>query len=51
VYNYYVSVANDAKARDTKYNGDQVADAMAAWSQAISDGAEYAVIEALHVHD
>jgi hypothetical protein len=47
-YHYYVSVDNDNNDHhDTKYNGDQAADAMAAWSKAITDGAEYATLEAL----
>lgn len=33
--------------RVTRYNGRDAADAMAAWSRAVSDGAEYIVIESL----
>ena len=46
-FNYYVSVDSGGRHYDAKYNGDQAADAMAAWSKAITDGAEYAVLEAL----
>lgn len=45
-YNYYVSGTHTG-LRDVKYNGEQAADAMAAWSAAITDGYEYVVIEAL----
>jgi hypothetical protein len=45
-YNYYVS-ADNGERRVTRYNGDQAADAMAAWSKAVTDGDEYVVIEAL----
>jgi len=46
-YNYYVAADNGDKNYRAKYNGPQVADAMAAWSKAITDGAEYVVLEAL----
>ena len=46
-YTFYVSADNGPNSRYAKYNGDQVADAMAEWSKAVSEGAEYIVIEAL----
>lgn len=42
-FNYYVAVDENYKA----YRGTDIADAMAAWSKGIEDGAEYVVIEAL----
>jgi len=47
-YNYYVS-ASDGRDRNyaVKYNGGDAADAMAAWSKAITDGATYIVLEAI----
>jgi hypothetical protein len=47
VYNYYVSKSEQPHGHQTLYNGLDAADAMAAWSKAVSDGAEYAVLEAL----
>lgn len=48
-YHYYVDIdATDGKHKHrVAYNGTDAADAMAAWSKAVSDGAEYAVLEAL----
>lgn len=50
-YSFYVSAARpddvEGPPREAKYNGDQAADAMAAWSEAVSEGNEYAVLEAL----
>lgn len=45
-YNYYVSADNGGKNKPV-YNGPDAADAMAAWSKAVSDGVEYVVLEAL----
>lgn len=47
VYNYYVAGDDGEGPRTAPYNGPDAADAMAAWSKAISEGAEYVVLEAL----
>jgi hypothetical protein len=44
---YHYLVDADAGNRGRLYDGTDAADAMAAWSKAISDGAEYVTLEAL----
>lgn len=46
-YNYYVSVDEGDRHYKSRYNDMQVADAMAEWSKAISEGNEYVLLEAL----
>ncbi len=46
MYNYYVS-RDDGERNVPVYNGNDAAEAMAAWSLAITDGVEYVVLEAL----
>lgn len=41
-YTYYVS-----SGKRTVYSGPDAADAMAAWSKAVTDGTEYVFLEAL----
>lgn len=45
-YSYYVS-AHASGVLTTLYNGKDAADAMAAWSEAITAGVEYVFLEAL----
>ena len=45
-YSYYVGVDNGWDHR-VPYNGPDAAEAMAAWSKAVTDGKEYVVLEAL----
>lgn len=44
-YRFYVSVDN-GKVKEI-YRGDDPADAMAAWSKAVTEDGEYVVLEAL----
>jgi hypothetical protein len=48
-YNYYVSSDDPEQAPKRKklYNGTDPADALAAWSEAVTEGKEYVLIEAL----
>lgn len=46
-FNYYVAADNPPDKHKPLYNGADAADAMAAWSKAVTDGAEYVVLEAL----
>ena len=46
VYHYLVETGGSGPAR-RRYDGTDAADAMAAWSAAILDGAEYVTLEAL----
>ena len=44
---YRYQVITQGSSYAVTYDGTSAADAMAAWSKAISDGAEYVTIEAL----
>lgn len=46
MYNFYVSINDDHKSVPV-YNGNDAAEAMAAWSKGVTDGHEYIVLEAL----
>jgi len=46
-YNYYVDISDGPGNHLRGYNGTDAAEAMAAWSKAITDCNEYVVLEAL----
>lgn len=46
-FNFYVSADGGGKSYRALYNGGDAADAMAAWSKALTEGKEYIVLEAL----
>jgi hypothetical protein len=50
---YWITVGRDDPADHyrTLYDGDDPADAMAAWSEAVTGGAEYVMLEALRKDD
>ena len=47
MYRYLVEVRRSGDVTRRLYDGTDAADAMAAWSTAITDGGEYVTLEAL----